>query len=124
MARKTAKTKPVQGSRVPPWARSKYKAVKTEVDGWNFDSKAEAAYYTYLKILQAQGDVSHFLRQTTFHLPGHIIYRLDFLVFWADGRVTYEDVKGFETPEFKLKKRLVEEVYGIELTLIKKGKRS
>ena len=37
------------------------------------------------------------------------------MVFWKDGTVTIEDVKGFKTPMYILKKKQVEEVYPIEI---------
>lgn len=99
--------------------RNKYSAQRVEVDGMRFDSKKEAARYGELKTLRAAGQVSHFLRQVPFHLPGQTVYRVDFVVFWADGRVTYEDVKGVETKEFRLKKRQVEELYPVEIEVRK-----
>ena len=81
------------------------------VDGIVFDSKAEAARYGTLKLLRSQGEVVQFLRQTPFHLPGGVLYRCDFLVFWSDGRVTIEDAKGMKTESYKAKKRMVEALY-------------
>ena len=43
------------------------------------------------------------------------IYYLDFLVEYADGHIEHHDVKGFATPVYKLKKRLVEAVYAIKI---------
>ncbi len=59
-----------------------------------------------------------FLRQVPLHLPGKTVYRLDFLVFWKDGEITWEDVKGVQTETFKLKKRQVEELYPIQISII------
>lgn len=104
--------------RFRPWAqpRSKYSAKKTVVDGITFDSKKEAKYYCDLKILKQKGEVLMFLRQVPFHLPGGVIYRLDFLVFWADGRVQFVDVKGFKTRDYIIKKKLVESIYDVMIT--------
>ena len=54
-----------------------------------------------------------------FDLPGGVTYRADFIIFWSDGNVTIEDVKGFETSEFKLKKKMVEELYPINIEVVK-----
>ena len=81
------------------------------VDGITFDSKKEANRYKDLKQLQDWGEVLQFLRQIPFHLPGHTKYVCDFLVFWTDGHVSFEDVKGMRTETYKLKKRQVEELY-------------
>ena len=71
----------------------KFHAKPTEADGIRFASKAEARRYEHLKLAQRGGTALFFLRQVPFHLPGGVVYRCDFLVFWADGRVTVEDVK-------------------------------
>lgn len=99
--------------------RQKYSAKAVEVDGMRFDSKKEAKRYVDLTRLRAAGVVSHFLRQVPFHLPGKTRFVCDFVVFWSDGRVTYEDVKGIQTETFRLKKRQVEELYPVEIEVRK-----
>ena len=37
--------------------------------------------------------------------------RIDFVVFWANGEVTFVDVKGMKTEQYKAKKRMVETMY-------------
>jgi hypothetical protein len=59
--------------------------------------------------------------QVPFHLPGGVKYVCDFMVLYKDGLIDFVDVKGFETAEFKMKKKLVESLYGVEITVIKKG---
>jgi len=88
------------------------------VDGITFDSKAEAKRYRDLKILQAGGHVEMFLRQTIFHLPGNTKYTCDFFVFWANGKVTIEDVKGMRTAAYIRAKKQVEAAYPIKITEI------
>lgn len=59
-----------------------------------------------------------FLRQVPFHFPGGGKYLLDFLVFWKDGRVSFEDVKSPATARketYRFKKNLVREMYGVEI---------
>ena len=75
--------------------KHKFKARRTNVDGIKFSSKKEANRYNILKLLQKSGDILFFLRQVPFHLPGGVKYVCDFLIFWANGDVTIEDVKGF-----------------------------
>jgi len=53
--------------------------------------------------------------QVPFHLPGKTTYRADFMEFWADGTVIVTEIKGFETQTWKLKKKLVEALYPIEI---------
>ena len=91
--------------------RHKYKAVKTSFDGIKFDSKKEAKYYSELKLLQKSGEVVGFFRQVPLHLPGGVKYVMDFLVFYVDGTCKGIEVKGYETPEWKIKKKIVDAVY-------------
>jgi hypothetical protein len=93
--------------------RHKYNAIKTERDGFKFDSKKEAEYYDQLKIRQSGGDIVFFLRQVPFHLVGNVTYRVDFQEFHKDGTVHFIDVKGMKTPEYKMKKKMVEASYPI-----------
>lgn len=95
--------------------RNKFNAKRTFVDGITFDSKREANRYGVLKGLRDAGIVIRFLRQVPFDLPGGVKYRLDFLVWWADGRVTFEDVKGFKTQVYAIKKKQVEELYNLTI---------
>ncbi|MEO1526714.1 MAG: DUF1064 domain-containing protein [Planctomycetota bacterium] len=86
-------------------------AKPTIVDGFRFDSKAEAEYYVGLKLRRDAGEIIQFLRQVPFHLPGNVRYVVDFVEFHADGTVHFVDVKGMETEMFKLKRKQVEELY-------------
>lgn len=99
--------------------RSKYAAQPTEVDGIRFDSKAEARFYLQLKAQVEAGTVAYFLRQVPIHLPGRTRYVVDFLVFETSGRARYIDVKGMETQTFRLKKRQVEDLYPIQIEVVK-----
>lgn len=87
------------------------KEARTE-DGITFHSKREMLRYQELKLARAAGAVVQFLPQApAFVLPGGVRYTADFLVFWADGRVTIEDVKGHRTEAYQAKKRIVESLY-------------
>ena len=100
--------------------QNKYHNQKTIVDGITFDSKAEARRYCELKNLKAYRRINWFTRQPSFLLPGGIRYRPDFMVRDANGRIWVEDVKGMETKEFKLKRKLWDETYpGLPLKIIK-----
>ena len=100
---------------------NKFKASKRRIDSMLFDSQLEASYYCQLKILKRVGEVRYWLRQVSMHLPGGKKYVCDFLVFYTDGSHAYIDVKGVETQLFKLKKSIVEEIYPIEIKIVKKG---
>lgn len=98
--------------------KNKYNAVATVVDGFRFDSKKEAAHYVGNKHLIDIGVMICQLRQTPFHLPGKVIYRLDFMEFYTDGSIRFVDVKGRDTAMSKLKRKQVEELYPITITLV------
>ena len=99
--------------------KHKFHAVPCQAGEINFSSKAERAYYYKLRILEKSGEVLFFLMQVPFHLPGNTKYVVDFQVFYADGTVDFVDVKGMETEVFKLKKRQVEEIYPVKISVVK-----
>jgi hypothetical protein len=98
--------------------RHKFNAKPTTYDGIKFASKKEQKRYLELRVLESAGDILFFLRQTPMHLTGGVKYVCDFLIFWADDTVTFEDVKGMRTPMYKLKKKQVEALYPIIITEI------
>jgi hypothetical protein len=95
---------------------NKYRAVKTQVDDITFDSKAEARRYSELKIRERAGEITQLALQPPFPIVVNGqkigVYRADFSYFESKsgGRVV-EDVKGYSTPIFRLKKKLVEALY-------------
>lgn len=95
--------------------RHKFNAKRTELDGINFASKKEAKRYQELKNLQKEGGILFFLRQVPFHIQHNVKYICDFQVFWVDGTVTFEDVKGIRTDLYEVKKKLVEANFPIEI---------
>lgn len=98
---------------------NKFGATPTKRRGINFASKLEAKYFDYLNLLKLGGEVAFFLRQVPFDLPGNVKYFVDFLVFYENGNIDFVDVKGFETPQFKIKKKMVEDLYPIEINVVK-----
>lgn len=99
---------------------SKYNAKKTEVDGYLFDSRAEARRYQELKILEQAGEITALELQPKFSVyvnRQHICnYKADFRYLTRTGECVTEDVKGVKTAVYRLKKKLVEASYGIEIT--------
>jgi hypothetical protein len=95
--------------------RHKYNAKRTEYGGHTYDSKAEARYAERLDLLRMATDkavrVANVIRQPRWDLPGGIVYKADFEVTYADGRMEWVDVKGFETPVFRLKMKLMKAAY-------------
>lgn len=106
------------------WAKpSKYGNKKTEYNGQIFDSKKEAAYCMQLDTLKkAKNKVERVVSyecQVAYpiEINGKKIckYVADFVVMYADGRKEVVDVKGFRTEMYRLKKKLVEASYGIQI---------
>ena len=105
--------------------RNKFNATKTLYNGILYDSKKEAGFAMKLDILRkASGKdrVIEIERQVTFSfdLNGHHIckYKPDFKVTYSDGRIEYIDVKGMETREFSIKKKLLKAFYGIDVKIV------
>lgn len=108
---------------------NKFGAIRTELDGIVFDSKAEAGYYAELMVLKRTGIVREVQLKPKFVLllpyphpqTGKIVrgiaYIADFLVTYQDGRQEVVDVKSnaTKTSTYKLKKKLFESKYGIPL---------
>ena len=99
---------PVHGKKL-----SKYHSRFTEVDGIRFQSKREADHYGELKLAKTVGALKYFLRQVPFHLPGNVVYRVDFMEVWDNGQLTFTDTKGYRTKEFITKKKQVESLYPV-----------
>lgn len=106
---------------------NKFGAIKTIVDGIKFDSKKEANYYQLL-VLQKNAKnkserVVKIQLQPRFDININYInigfYKADFRVKYADERIEIIDVKGLKKGSayqlFKLKKKLVEALYDIEI---------
>ena len=99
---------------------NKYHNRKTEIDGIKFDSKREANRYIELKLMEQAKAIQDLKLQVKFPLvkkSAHgkeIVYVADF-VYYEDGHMVVEDSKGYRTDIYKLKKRLMAELYGIEI---------
>jgi len=104
--------------------KNKYNAKKTYVDGIKFDSKAEAEYYTLLLYKQKIGELKILELQPKVYLTqSKILYKPDFLI--KEGRDRYYvDVKGPETPVFRIKMRLWVHYGQGKLKLVKKRNRA
>ena len=113
----------------------KYGAKKTTVDGITFDSKREAERYVELKALQRYGQIEKLVMQPAFVLQEPFVrpngqkvraikYVADFQYIERKGLDRWfsvvEDVKGVETPVFKLKRKLFWAEYpNTELRIVK-----
>jgi hypothetical protein len=76
--------------------RNKFNAVRTEVDGFTFDSKREAKDWQELLLLQKAGKISDLQRQVEFPLK---VKKLLIATYRAD--FTFTDRMGFK-PRFRV----------------------
>lgn len=95
--------------------QNKFGARKQEHNGRWYHSKKEAAYAAELDLRKKAGDVIEWKPQVKVSLDvnGYHIcnYIVDFEVTLSDGKKELVEVKGFETPEWTLKRKLFEALY-------------
>ncbi len=89
----------------------KYRAKPTEVDGIKFPSRKEARYFQNLLLARRSGELLFFMRQVPFYLPGGVRYICDFAELWRSGEARFVDCKGYKTPLYIVKKKIVEAIY-------------
>lgn len=106
--------------------RNKYGVAPKEdriYNGVLYASKKEAKFAAELDLRKKAGDISFWLRQVPFALPGGSVYRLDFMAFTrlddeAAWLVDYIEVKGRDLPMGKLKRHQTEEIYHISIRVV------
>lgn len=109
--------------------KNKYHNKKVTVDGITFDSVKEARRYSELILLQRAGKIKDLRRQWKYVLipsqyaevdgkrkciERECTYVADF-VYLQDGEIIVEDTKGFRTPEYKIKRKLMLFLKGIKI---------
>lgn len=108
----------------------KYGNVKVTDQGLKFDSKAEHKRWQYLAMLMKAKEIKDLQLQVPFELiPKQVspsgkkeratVYIADFTYRNKAGVLICEDVKGAVTPEFRLKRKLMLHVHGIEVQEIR-----
>lgn len=107
----------------------KYGAKAAEVDGIRFASQKEARRYQELRLLEKAGEITGLILQPTYDLM--VIsrdlrtnkvgeYRADFTYYDKPKQaVVVEDVKGYDVPLQRWKRRHAEAQYGIDVVLIR-----
>jgi len=102
--------------------RGKYNAKGRHVEGQWCASEAEATRYEQLIELQQAGDIIELKCQVAFPIQVKGIHIANYLADFRyckvkNGKRTIliEDVKGMLTPEYKLKKKLVEALHQIKI---------
>ena len=103
-------------------SRGKYGNCRTKYGDRIYDSAKEARFAAGLDMqMNARGKDRVVSWEPQVPLPIEINgtkvckYICDFKVVRANGTVEYVDVKGFKTAMYRLKKKLVRAVYGIEI---------
>ncbi len=98
--------------------KSKYRNKKTTIGELTFDSKKEARRWLVLIEMQRRGEISFLRRQVPFRLVVNGVkiatYRADF-VYVQNGQRIVEDAKGMLTDVYKIKRRLMQAIHGIEI---------
>ena len=116
---------------------SKYRNTKVVVDGIEFASKKESKRYKNLLLLMNAGEITDLQLQVPFELipaqkepptlgpkggvhPGKtiersVIYVADFVYKDKEGNTVVEDTKGFRTPEYVIKRKLMLWKFGITI---------
>lgn len=107
---------------------SKYNSRKVKTPDGTFDSMKECNRWCELKLLQRAGKISNLQRQVKYTIlpcqrdavTGKVIereltYVADF-VYQRGSETVVEDVKGFKTQEYKVKKKLMLWFHGIRIT--------
>ena len=99
---------------------SKYGNKKVEFAGILFDSKAELRRFHELKLLERAGEITNLELQPRFDLVVEGVkcgfYKGDFrYVDTRTGKEVVEDVKGVKTPVYRLKRKLVRAIYGVDV---------
>jgi len=115
LRKKQGGVEPVKPETVKP---SKFHNHITEMDNIRFHSQKEANYYADLVLRVKAGEVKFFLRQVPLYLPNKVRHVVDFVEFWADGSVHFVEVKGFDTPTGKTKRKIAEGVYPIRIEVV------
>ena len=100
---------------------AKYNNTKIRVDGRLFDSKAEAARWQELQLLERAGEITELERQVEYELipkqkgERAVKYIADFRYKDHEGETVVKDTKGVKTPVYILKRKLMLRVHGIRV---------
>lgn len=104
--------------------KSKYRARQKEYKGIIYDSTLEARYAAELDYRLKANEIKEWERQVKFPLVVNNIlictYIIDFVITKNDGTKEYIEIKGFETKDWKIKKKLFTALFpGLNYSIIK-----
>jgi hypothetical protein len=107
---------------------SKYRSIKTVIDGITFDSKKEAARWQELKLAERAGLIAELVRQVPFVLAPSVMidgrkkpelrWFADFIYTDLAGYTVVEDCKSpptRKTKDYRIKKHLMKSVHNIDI---------
>jgi len=100
----------------------KYGNTKTTYNGERYDSKFEAGVARTLEIRKRAGEIKDFERQFKIEcipydstgrpvLECKVSHKVDFRVHELDGSFTLVEAKGFETADYKMRKKCLEKFW-------------
>ena len=96
----------------------KYRNKRVKHDGMNFDSKAELKRWIDLEAMRKAGIVTDLRRQVSFSIDFNDVHICRYIadhVYTMDGKEVVEDVKGYETDVYKLKRKLMLACHDIKI---------
>jgi hypothetical protein len=96
------------------YKQNKYKNIKQVYNDIRYDSKKEAARAAELDLLLKAKESKRWERQVTLPLFFNDYkicgYRIDFVIWDKNDTIILEEVKGFQTDVWRLKKKLLEAI--------------
>lgn len=116
------------GKQPEPKPRKKFGNKRTTYDSplvgeMKYPSEGQAERAKELDLLWRGGEILWWMPEITIRLKAHTgtrqrTMRVDFLICWKDGTVTWQDYKRVLTEAWSLKRDLVREQYGIEIETV------
>ena len=97
---------------------TKYHGQPTTIRGVRFASKGEARRYQELCLLMQAGVIEGLEIQVKYPLTVNGVKIADYVAdfrYTEDGRTVVEDFKGMRTPAYRLKRKLMQAIHGIEI---------
>ena len=95
--------------------QNKYNNKKSSYGGRMYDSIKEAAYAEEMDWLKKAGEITEIIPQFKIDIRVNDVhvcnYYIDFKITYANERVEYHEVKGFETDVWRLKWKLCKAIF-------------
>ncbi len=97
--------------------KNKYGAIRTEYDGYKYDSKFEAAVAQDLTLRKKAKDIKDFDRQFKVEMWAYdengkkamkVSHKVDFRIHHNDGSYELLEAKGVETSDYKMRRKWLE----------------